>query len=139
MHSVKTLLPLVLVCFVAFSVQAQIDTELPQASTDTEPPVLVSLTVDKTSVDVSESEQTVTFTLAFTDETGIKGGGYTYINLTAPNGSTKYVNNFQTSISSPVTGSTTLSSTNAAGNWKISSLSLRDPADNQKVSSSAGF
>ena len=128
-HWLKILLPLALVCFVAFSVQAQTDTELPQASTDTEPPVLVSLTLDKTSVDVSESEQTVTFTLAFTDETGIEGGSSTYVNFISPNGDSSYAF-FSNSTSSPVTVTRTFNSSNASGNWQINRFKLGDPLGN---------
>ncbi|HAH67485.1 MAG TPA: hypothetical protein DCL68_03010, partial [Gammaproteobacteria bacterium] len=98
---------------------------------DTEAPVLTSLTVDPTSVDVSENEQTVTFTLAFTDETGILGPD-TNIIIKSPGGASKYIQ-FPSSSSSPVTKAHTFSNDDLAGNWQIYRADLIDDYQNRKI------
>ena len=59
------------------------------ATTDTTPPVLVSISVDKTSVDVSSGYQMFTFSLEATDETDSEGfrNAYVWFQNVKPDGS----------------------------------------------------
>ena len=112
-------------------------TDLAELNTDFDSPVLTSLTVDKPSVDVSESEQTVTFTVGFTDESGIEGtSGANWITLQSANtGAYKfaYLNQTQSPItSSPITTTATFNSSDASGNWEITQVYMRDPVGNAK-------
>ena len=100
---------------------------------ESDPPVLNAISVDKVTVDVTESPQTLTFTVAATDETGINwsagvnntgmvlqdaGGGYHY----APG------NN-----DDPGKLSITISSDDIVGNWSFAFLALTDNLGNRTL------
>ncbi|MBT5796018.1 MAG: hypothetical protein HOI09_01410, partial [Porticoccaceae bacterium] len=97
------------------------------AQTESAPPELTSISVDKVSVDVTENSQTVTFTVEGNDATGVdwsasrvvlqdEGGKYMYARADTPGIFTLIVD-----------------SNDASGTWTILWLRFKDTLGNEKV------
>ena len=101
-----------------------------RSQTESDPPELIAISVDKVSVDVSEGPQTVTFTLDATDETGIDWlGTGSWITLRIPgSSSSKFVKGSQ---ENPKNWTITLDSDDPSGTYGITALSLKDTIGNQ--------
>ena len=100
--------------------------------TESDPPVLISISVDKVSVDVSQAPQTVTFTVEATDATGI-GWDSSYVTLKDQGGTYHYA---YSSSDTPGIFSIEIDSNDTGGAWDIKWLSITDTLGNKKVYSS---
>lgn len=109
----------------------------PAAACDDEPPALVSLSLDRTSVDVSGSAQTITFTLRVTDaESGGCGGvDYVAIYTVGPARLHSAMTSVMTLVSGTAldsvrTAQVTIPRYSEAGTWAISQIVVKDKVDN---------
>ena len=94
--------------------------------TESDPPELTAISVDKASVDVSGGPQTISFTLEATDETGVSWlDGYVYFNL--PGGSARAARGSE---ENPQVFTLTLDSDDPSGAYLINFVALRDTLGN---------
>jgi hypothetical protein len=97
--------------------------------TESDPPHLVAISVDKVSVDVSEGSQTVTFSVEATDETGVSWPR-SEVTLKDEGGQWHYASS---SDDTPGVFTLTVDSTDSSGTWSIKWLRLRDTLENMRV------
>ena len=104
---------------------------------DSDPPTLNAISVDKTSVDVSQADQTITFTVDATDESGINwsaGVNNTGIVMQDPGGGYHYAaGNYD----EPGKLSITVTSDDKTGSWRFCFLALTDKEGNKSLFSSS--
>ena len=94
--------------------------------TESDPPELTAISVDKASVDVSGGPQTISFTLEATDETGVSWlDGYVYFNL--PGGSARTARGSE---ENPQVFTLTLDSDDPSGAYLINFVALSDTLGN---------
>jgi len=98
------------------------------AQVESNPPTLISFSIDKVSVDVSESDQIVTFTVDAEDETGVDWSNPdTKLEFNSPSGASNYIN-FSTT--APHIAQYTLSSSDPSGTWQVGEVRLFDTLGN---------
>jgi hypothetical protein len=100
-----------------------------RVQTETDPPELVAISVDKVSVDVSEAPQTVTFTVEATDETGIAWGS-SRVEMKDKGGTYR---NARGSMDTPGIFSIEIDSSYPGGVWDMQWLRISDTLGNNKV------
>jgi hypothetical protein len=92
------------------------------------PPVLSAISVDKSSVDVSESSQIITLTTSTSDESGIDwSASGSYLTLWGPTGTFQYILGDETT---PNQFEIMFDSSMPSGRWLITTLGLKDNAGN---------
>ena len=96
---------------------------------ESDPPTLTSFSMDKTSVDVGESDQIVSFTVEAEDESGVDWSNpSTMIEFNDPSGKSHYIN---FSLEAPHIASYTFTSESKAGVWRVGYIRLIDTLDNR--------
>jgi hypothetical protein len=99
-------------------------------ATETDPPVLTAISVDKVSVDVTQEAQTVTFTVEATDATGVDwDSSLTAVVLRDKNGRYFYA---RSSSETPGIFTLVIDSNDPSGTWTIAWLWLSDTLANKK-------
>jgi hypothetical protein len=94
------------------------------------PPTLNTFAIDKVSVDVSENDQTITFTVDAEDDTGVDWNNPdTKLRFDSPSGQSFYINFSSTA---PHIATFTLSSVDASGTWLVREIRLFDVNGNSK-------
>ena len=102
--------------------------EVTGGGSDFEGPVLQSLNISPTSIDLSAGAQTIEFTIQAEDDSGIQwGGGGAFLALDSPGGVSKYVYFSETE---PHTGELTLDPDEPSGLWPIRVVYLKDTLGN---------
>jgi len=98
------------------------------AQVESNPPTLISFSIDKVSVDVSESDQIVTFTVDAEDETGVDWSNPdTKLEFNSPSGASNYIN-FSTDI--PHVAKYILNCDSSIGTWQVGEVRLFDTLGN---------
>ena len=99
------------------------------AQVESDPPTLTSFSMDKTSIDVGESDQIVRFTVEAEDESGVDWSNPdTKMELRDPSGKAYYIN---FSVEAPHVASYTFSSDSKSGLWRVGYIRLIDTLDNR--------
>ena len=98
------------------------------AQVESDPPTLTSFSMDKTSVDVGETDQIVSFTVEAEDESGVDWSNpSTMLEFNDPTGKSYYIN---FSVEAPHVASFTFSSESKSGVWRVGYIRLIDTLDN---------
>ncbi|MDB9844446.1 thrombospondin type 3 repeat-containing protein, partial [Porticoccaceae bacterium] len=109
------------------------DSSISLEETDSTPPSLNAITVDKTNVDVSESPKTITFIVDATDASGVDwgaGANQTSIVYQDAGGSYHWANGSDTD---PGKLSIEVTSEDKGGTWTLSFLALTDISGNKSL------
>ena len=99
------------------------------AQVESDPPTLTSFSMDKTSIDVGESDQIISFTVEAEDESGVDWSNPdTKMEFNDPSGKAYYIN---FSVEAPHVASYTFSSGSKSGVWRVGYIRLIDTLDNR--------
>ena len=110
----------------SFGLPASIETT---GGIESDPPVLTEISMDKVSIDVSQSPQTITFTVQANDATGVDWGASA---VTLRDQDRKYAYAVSTA-ETPGIFTLTIDSTDVRGTWDIKWLSIKDTLGNEKT------
>lgn len=117
---------------VLFAAMSMVPSAAVAQTSDTTPPVLVSVNISPAAIDVSVSDQTVTVTIDVSDD--LSGFSFGYVYFQSPSGAQQQFAYTSMVSGDPLNGrheaAITLPMSSEAGTWRISNVVLYDRAGN---------